>query len=92
MRLVGASNFSIKNPFIIEGMIIGALGSIIPIVVVVYGYLGLYNHFEGKLFSPLIKLIAPTPFIYKISFVVIILGIFVGMLGSARAVRKYLKV
>ena len=50
MRLVGASNFSIKNPFIIEGMIIGALGSIIPIVVVVYGYLGLYNHFEGKLF------------------------------------------
>lgn len=92
MRLVGASNFSIKNPFIIEGMIIGALGSIIPIIVVVYGYLGLYNHFEGKLFSPLIKLIAPTPFIYKISFVVIILGIFVGMLGSARAVRKYLKV
>ena len=92
MRLVGASNFSIKNPFIIEGMIIGALGSIIPIVVVVYGYLGLYNHFEGKLFSPLIKLIAPAPFIYKISFVVIILGIFVGMLGSARAVRKYLKV
>lgn len=92
MRLVGASNFSIKNPFIIEGMIIGALGSIIPIVVVVYGYLGLYNHFEGKLFSPLIKLITPTPFIYKISFVVIILGIFVGMLGSARAVRKYLKV
>ena len=92
MRLVGASNFSIKNPFIIEGMIIGALGSIIPIVVVVYGYLGLYNHFEGKLFSPLIKLITPPPFIYKISFVVIILGIFVGMLGSARAVRKYLKV
>jgi len=92
MRLVGASNFSIKNPFVIEGMILGAFGSIIPIIVVIYGYLGIYNHFEGQLFSPLIRLIEPTPFIYKISILVLILGIIVGMIGSSRAVRKYLKV
>ena len=92
MRLVGASNFSIKTPFVIEGMIIGALGSIVPIIVVIYGYLAIYNHFEGQLFSPLIKLIKPTPFIYQTAFVVLIIGIIVGMIGSARAVRKYLKV
>lgn len=92
MRLVGASNFSIKNPFVIEGMILGAFGAVIPILVVIYGYLGIYNHFEGQLFSPLIKLIEPTPFIYKVSVLVLILGIIVGMIGSSKAVRKYLKV
>ena len=92
MRLVGASNFSIKNPFVVEGMILGALGSILPIIFVIYGYLAVYNHFEGQLFSPLIKLIKPTPFIYQTSLMVLLLGIIVGMIGSSRAVRKYLKV
>lgn len=92
MRVVGASNFSIKTPFVIEGMILGLFGSIIPIIVVIYGYLGIYNHFEGQLFSPLIKLIEPTPFIYKVSILVLILGIIVGMIGSSKAVRKYLRV
>lgn len=92
MRLVGASNISIKIPFIIEGMLIGALGSIIPIVVVIYGYVAFYDKFGGQLFSALIKLISPEPFIYLISGAVLIIGILVGMLGSGRAVRKYLKV
>ena len=92
MRLVGASNFSIKNPFVVEGMILGAFGSVIPIIVIIYGYLALYNHFEGQLFSPLIKLISPTPFIYTTSLTILVLGIIVGMIGSSRAVRKYLKV
>lgn len=92
MRLVGASNFTIKNPFVVEGMILGALGSILPIIFVIYGYLALYNHFEGRLFTPLIRLISPTPFIYETSIAVLILGMVVGMIGSARAVRKYLKI
>lgn len=92
MRVVGASNFSIKTPFVIEGMIIGAIGAIIPIITIIYGYLAIYNHFEGQLFSPLIKLIKPTPYIYQVSLVVLGLGILVGMIGSSRAVRKYLKV
>lgn len=92
MRLVGASNFTIKNPFVIEGLIIGAIGSIIPIVVTIYGYIALYNHFSGQLFSPLFKLITPEPFVYTISGVILVIGMLVGMLGSARAVRKYLKI
>lgn len=92
MRLVGASNFSIKTPFVVEGMLIGVIGSIVPMIVSIYGYLALYNHFEGQIFSPLIKLIKPTPYIYQVSFAVLVLGIIVGMIGSARAVRKYLKV
>lgn len=92
MRLVGASNFFIKTPFIIEGMILGMFGSIIPIGICTYGYMAFYEHFDGYLYSELIKLIVPEPFIYQVALIVLGVGILVGMIGSARAVRKYLKV
>ena len=92
MRLVGASNFTIKTPFIIEGMILGIFGSIVPVLITMYGYTAFYNHFDGYLYSQLIKLIQPEPFIYQVSLSVIIIGIIVGMIGSSSAVRKYLKV
>lgn len=92
MRLVGASNFSIKTPFIIEGMILGLIGSIIPVLLTTFGYLAFFEHFDGYLFTELIKLINPEPFIYTTSGIVVIIGILVGMIGSASAVRKYLKV
>ena len=92
MRLVGASNFTIKTPFIVEGMILGLFGSIVPIIISTYGYLAFYNHFDGYLFSQLIQLIKPEPFIYTTSLIVLVIGILVGMIGSASAVKKYLKV
>ena len=92
MRLVGASNFSIKTPFIIEGMVLGLIGSIIPVILTTFGYLTFYKHFDGYLFTQIIELIKPEPFIYYASGLVVIIGILVGMIGSAGAVRKYLKV
>ncbi len=92
MRLVGASNFVIKTPFIIEGMFLGLIGSIIPILVVLFGYTTLYDMTHGYLFSPIIQLIKPTPFIYYTSAILVVIAMIVGMIGSARAARKYLKV
>jgi len=93
MRLVGSSNISIKIPFVIEGLFIGTLGAIIPIVLSVYGYMSLYKFFDGKLFgSSLAKLVSPTPFMYYISTLLLIIGILVGMFGSYRAVKKHLKI
>lgn len=92
MRLVGASNITIKIPFIIEGMILGLLGSIVPIIITTYGYLMFYKHFDGYLYSKLIQLIEPEPFIYQTSLIVLGIGILVGMMGSASAVRRYLKI
>lgn len=91
-RLVGASNFSIKQPFVIEGLIIGVLGSIIPIMVTIYGYNYLYNYTGGVIFSQFIKLIKPFPFVFYASLVLLVIGVVVGMIGSNRAVKKYLKI
>ena len=93
MRLVGASNISIKIPFVIEGLFIGALGALIPIILSIYGYTSLYNFFEGKLFgSNLAKLVSPTPFMYYTSALLLIIGVLVGMFGSYTAVKKHLKI
>lgn len=92
MRLVGASNINIKIPFVLEGLILGMLGSIIPIIITVYGYTALYDRFDGQLFTSFIKLIEPTPFVYLASLGLLAIGMIVGMFGSARAVRKYLKI
>lgn len=92
MRLVGASNVNIKIPFIFEGLFLGIIGSIIPIIATIYGYVVLYENFDGQLFSPFIQLISPEPFVYTISLVLLSIGILVGMFGSWKAVRKHLKI
>ncbi len=92
MRLVGASNITIKLPFLFEGFIIGLIGSIIPVCITIYGYVILYSRLHGKLFSNMIMLIKPYPFVFGVSLIVIAIGALVGMYGSIKAVRKYLKV
>ena len=92
MRLVGASNITIKLPFLFEGFIIGLIGAIIPVCITIYGYVILYSILHGKLFSNMIMLIKPYPFVFGVSLIIVLIGALVGMYGSIKAVRKYLKV
>ena len=92
MRLVGASNTNIKIPFIMEGLFLGILGSILPVVVTILGYTKIYEHFNGRLFVSFITLEKPYPFVLYISGILVVIGMIVGMFGSWRAVRKYLKI
>ena len=92
MRLVGTSNFAIRQPFIIEGFILGVIGAIIPIIITVYGYVLFYEHFDGYLFSHVIELIKPSNLVWFVSIILVVVGGVVGMFGSNRAVRKYLKI
>lgn len=92
MRLVGASNLTIKMPFIIEGFLVGIMGSIIPICITIYGYIIFYDYYDGVLFTDLLPLIEPFNFILIVGVCLMALGAVIGIMGSARAVRKYLKV
>ena len=91
MRVVGASNFAIKFPFVVEGMVLGFIGSIIPILLTIYLYSYVYNRFQGNIYSNIIKLMSPSSLVYIVSLILVIIGVIVGMLGSSGAVRKYLK-
>ncbi len=92
MRLVGISNFVIKLPFVIEGLFLGIFGSIVPIIASIWGYTIVYDKLEGFLFTNLIKMIEPFPFTIYVSFILLIVGAVVGMIGSYTTVRKYLKI
>ncbi len=92
MRLVGASNLAIKLPFVFEGFIIGLIGSIVPICVTIYGYAILYSEMNGQLFSEMLHMIKPFNFVFYVSCLLVLIGVVVGMLGSASAVKRYLKI
>lgn len=91
MRMVGASNWYIRIPFMLEGMLIGLFGAIIPILVLIYGYGALYNYTGGSLMSSMLVLKAPMPFIRDFSFVLAGLGAGVGLVGSFVSIRRFLK-
>ena len=92
MRLVGASNISIKMPFVFEGMFLGLIGSIIPVIMLIYSYNWVYKNFHGKLLTDILDIISPSFVLFKTCLIVVGIGTIVGMLGSGLAVRKYLKV
>lgn len=92
MRLVGTSNFVIKLPFVIEGLFLGIIGSIIPIVVTIWGYIISYDKLDKHLFTNFMQMIDPMPFTLYVSAVILGIGAIVGMCGSYTAVRRYLKI
>ncbi len=91
MRNVGAKNGFIRAPFMVEGVIIGALGAIIPIFLTVFAYIFVYQKAGGILISNLFVLIPPHPFVLQVSFILLGVGMFVGLLGSFLSVTKYLR-
>ena len=50
------------------------------------------SNVHGYLYTEIIRLVEPEPFIYMVSGIILVIGILVGMIGSSSAVRKYLKV
>ena len=94
MKYVGATNGFIRWPFIVEGMIIGIVASLISIVIVG----GAYNIIAEKLvnvqFMQTIgaSLVTLQDMLTSIIFVYMLLGIGIGVLGSVISMRKYLKV
>ena len=92
MRLVGASNSYIKLPFFFEGIILGFLGSILPILISCYGYIILYDKLGGILFTEVISLVSPEKILLNLSIILVSIGVLVGAFGSYKAVRRYLKI
>lgn len=89
MKLVGASATHVTVPFLVEGLIIGVLGAIGPILFTVFGYQYLYELFGGVLVIPMFQLTAPLPLVYTLSFGIGIISIAISLIGSFFAVIRY---
>lgn len=92
MKLVGATNWFVRIPFILEGMWLGVLGSIVPIALVATLYYNVIEFAQPKLSGELFSLLEFTPFIYQVSGLILLMGVFIGVWGSFMSIRKFLRV
>ena len=92
MKLVGASNSFVRIPFVLEGMWLGLLGSVIPIALVATLYHNVYKTFAPKLKGEFIQLLEFSPLVYQVSGLLLLIGVLIGVWGSFMSVRKFLKI
>lgn len=91
MKFVGATDWFIRWPFIIEGIIIGLIGAIISFIVVAYGYQGILG-LIGALDISFVKFKPFSSVVLPLIGAFIGLGVVLGGIGSLISVRKHLKV
>ena len=90
MKYVGATDWFIRWPFIIEGIIIGIVGSIVASALLYFGYDFVYGYIVSSMF--MVKLLEPSFVIVTLGLGFLGGGVLVGALGSAIALRKFLDV
>ena len=94
MKLIGATNIFVRAPFVVEGILIGVIGSAIPLGVLYYLYQELVAYMAGE-FNSLSNFLTflPVSEVFRTLLPVgVILGVGIGFVGSFSTIRKHLKV
>ena len=92
MKLVGATNWFIRWPFLLEGLFLGVLGSIIPIIMILISYNSLQSMFNEKFAGTIFELLPYSPFVFELSALLMLIGALIGMWGSVMSIRRFLKI
>ncbi|HZK37996.1 MAG TPA: permease-like cell division protein FtsX [Clostridia bacterium] len=93
MKNVGATNWFIRWPFLVEGVLLGLIGSIVSIVVVYYGYQYAFNAITSRFYLMLSTyMVSVDDMMKKTVYIFAVLGVGVGALGSIFSLRRHLKV
>jgi len=90
MKYVGATDWFIRWPFIFEGLILGLVGALVPIIVIYYAYQAAFYWVQANIYF--LPLIPTEKIMEEVVKVIVPLGIALGVLGSAISVRRFLKV
>lgn len=94
MKYIGATDFFVRSPFVIEGMLIGIIGALLPMGVIYVLYNKVIEYIMQR-FASLSKILTflPVEKVFSILFpVAIAMGVGIGFLGSITTVRKHLRV
>ncbi len=93
MKYVGATNWFVRWPFLIEGMILGFTGSVIALAVIGYSYKSVLDLITEKMYIMVSSYMIPTPLLVNnLGVIFLVLGTGIGALGSIFSMRKFLKV
>lgn len=91
MRYIGATNSFIVKPFIVEGAIMGIVSALISFIIISIVYVYIYVAINSSYALGVFKFIPYSTIWYQILGVYIVLGLFIGIFGSAVSLKKYLK-
>ena len=89
MRLVGATNWFIRWPFLVEGLMIGVLGSLLPILALGFGYRYLANDVAGVM---IFHFASFDPLMYTVGGILLLIGGLIGMIGSVMSISRFLRI
>ncbi|MDA5110619.1 permease-like cell division protein FtsX [Brevibacillus thermoruber] len=93
MKLVGATNWFIRWPFFVEGLLMGLLGALIPIVLLTVSYYYLLDAVYSSMPAvQLFKLLPLFPLAYQVALILAAIGAFIGIWGSLVSVRRFLRI
>ncbi|MCR5686596.1 MAG: permease-like cell division protein FtsX [Lachnospiraceae bacterium] len=94
MRLIGAKDFVVRSPFVIEGILIGLIGSALPLVAIYYLYKLMmeYANANFAVLSDMLKFMSAQELFRNLIPISLVLGVGIGFLGSLITVRRHLKV
>ncbi|WP_048601355.1 permease-like cell division protein FtsX [Rubeoparvulum massiliense] len=92
MRLVGATNNFIRWPFFVEGLLLGLIGSLIPITLLSVGYYYLLGAVHGDISLYWFELLPMSTVATQVFLTLLGIGIFIGVWGSLVSVRRFLRV
>lgn len=94
MKLIGATDYFVRAPFVVEGIVIGLIGAAIPlgILYVLYGRIIDYIGEKFSFISNMMKFLPVDEVFHTLVPVALILGVGIGFIGSRITIRKHLKV
>jgi cell division transport system permease protein len=94
MKLIGASDFLVRAPFVVEGVVIGLIGAFIPLALlyVLYGRIVTYISEKFSFFGSMFTFLPSSTIFEMLIPVAILLGVGIGFIGSTFTIRKHLKV
>lgn len=94
MKYIGATDFFVRSPFVIEGMIIGLIGAAIPLGVIYFLYNNIVTYVGNKfsVLSSLLKFLPVGTIMHTLAPVSLGIGVGIGFVGSFITVRKHLRV
>ncbi|KJS10302.1 MAG: cell division protein FtsX [Desulfotomaculum sp. BICA1-6] len=90
MKMLGATNFFVRMPFMLEGMTLGLTGGLVAALIINFGYLSLLS--KVMITLPFIQLISDPALIYQVLGGLLGLGFAIGALGSAISLHRFLRV
>jgi len=91
MKLVGATNWFIRVPFMLEGLIQGLLGALVAVVVVLLSNIGV-NYLVVHYVKVLSSSVLPAHDLLMTELLVVLIGVVIGVAGSSVAIRRFLDV